>query len=400
MAKKRSRGNGEGTIYKCKSGYACQVTVGRKTDGSLDRKTVYGKSKPEIVERRDKIVNELRTGMFVREDKIPFGEWLDFWLKEYKSPPNIRLSTYISYETFIRVHIKPQLGNIYLRDLRPDHLQRFYNGKLRGGRADGKEGGVSVKTLRNIHNTVHEALDQALKCGHVFRNVSEATSLPKMTKSDIRVLTLKEMNIFMKAIENEFQRTAFLLSLSSGLRLGELLALTWDNVDLEEGILKVRRTLNRLKTFDEKSPKKTKLVLQDTPKTSTSRRNVPIPQSIIEELKKHKEKQIQDGLDNPLNLVITSEVGTPFEPRNFIRALHRIVKDCGLPHLNVHALRHTFATRLLEENERPKVVQEMLGHSTIGITLDTYTHVMPELKKCAAEKLNRFFDNYVMLQTQ
>lgn len=318
-------------------------------------------------------------------------------MKEYKSPPNIKLATYISYETFIRIHFKPLLGNIYLRDLRPDHLQRLYNSKLRGGRADGKDGGISTKTLRNIHNMIHGALEQALKCGFVFRNVSEATSLPKMIKSDIRVLTLKEMYVFMKAIEKEYQRTAFLLSLASGLRLGELLALTWDNADLDEGILKVRRTLNRLKTFDESSPKKTKLILQETPKTSTSRRNVPIPQSIVDELIKHKERQAEDGIDNPFNLVFTSEVGTPLEPRNLIRALHRIVKSCGIPHLNVHGLRHTFATRLLEENERPKVVQEMLGHATIGITLDTYSHVMPELKKSAADKMNHFFDSPVLV---
>ena len=242
---------------------------------------------------------------------------------------------------------------------------------------------------------IHEALEQALKCGFVYRNVSEATSLPKMVRSEIRVLTLQEMYMFIKAIEKEHQRMAFLLSLASGLRLGELLALTWDNVDLDSGILKVRRTLNRLKTFDENSPKKTKLILQETPKTSTSRRNVPIPQSIVEELKKHKEHQIDDGLDNPLNLVFISEVGTPLEPRNFTRMLHRIVKSYGIPRLNVHGLRHTFATRLLEENERPKVVQEMLGHATIGITLDTYSHVMPELKKSAAEKLNHFFNSPV-----
>lgn len=396
MAKKRSRGNGEGTIYKRPDGsYSCQVTVGRKEDGSFDRKTVYAKSKSEIVESRDKIINELRTGIFIREDKITLAEWLDFWLKEYKSPPNIKLATYISYETFIRAHFKPLLGHIYLRDLRPDHFQRLYNSKLRGGRADGKEGGISIKTLRNIHNMIHGALEQALKCGFVYRNISEATSLPKMIKSDIRVLTINEMNIFLNSIEKEYQRTAFLLSLASGLRLGELLGLSWDNVDLENGILKVRKSLNRLKTFDEKSSKKTKLILQDTPKTSTSRRNVPIPESINEELKKHKEKQVEEGLNNPWNLVIISEVGTPLEPRNLVRSLHRIVRSCGIPHLNLHALRHTFATRLLEANEHPKVVQDMLGHATIGMTLDTYSHVMPEIKKCAADKLNHFFDKPV-----
>ena len=114
MAKKRSRGNGEGTIYKRPDGsYACQVTVGRKDDGSLARKTAYAKSKSEIVEKRDEIINQLRTGTFIREDKITLSEWLDFWLKEYKSPPNIKLSTYISYETFIRIHFKPFLGHIF-----------------------------------------------------------------------------------------------------------------------------------------------------------------------------------------------------------------------------------------------------------------------------------------------
>lgn len=393
MAKKKTRGNGEGTVYKRPDGtYTCQITVGRKPDGSLDRKTIYAKTKSEALQKRDAIINELRNGTFVREDKITIADWLDFWLKEYKTPPNIKLATYISYETFIRVHVKPNLGSIYLKSLRPDHLQKLYNSKLKDGRADGKEGGISIKTLRNLHNMIHQALEQALKCGFIVRNVSEATSIPKIPKTEIRILSVEEMTIFLKAIQKERNCIAFLLSLFSGLRLGELLGLTWDNVDLENGILKVRKTLSRLKTFKENSPRKTELIMQDAPKTTYSRRNVPIPDSILLELKKHREKQSDEGLENPHNLVIISEVGTPFEPMNMIRILHRIIRECGMPHLNVHALRHTFATRLLEENERPKVVQEMLGHANISMTMDTYSHVMPELKKSAADKLNHFFE--------
>jgi integrase len=395
MAKKR--GNGEGTILKRKDGtWQAQATIGRETEtGKLKRITFYGKTQKEVQQKLAKALGEISQGIFIEPTKISVGEWFDTWLKEYKQPPIIKLSTYVSYEMFIRAHLKPILGCLLLKDLRPEHLQKFYNDKFRNGRVDGK-GGLSAKTLHNLHNMIHEGLEQAVKNNLIMRNVSKATTLPKRSKKEIRVLTLAEQKKFMKALSKERLNTAFILCLGSGLRLGELLALKWEDVNLDDGIIKVRKTLNRLKTLDEGSSTKTKLIFQD-PKTEKGRRNIPIPENIITELKAHRARQRQEkiafgGEFNELNLVFCSEAGTPLEPRSFIRKLHSIIEKSSIDHTNVHALRHTFATRLLEANEHPKVVQEMLGHANIAMTLDTYSHVMPEVKKAAAQKLNALFE--------
>ncbi len=394
MAKKR--GNGEGTILKRKDGtWQAQATIGRDSQtGKPKRITFYGKTQKEAQQKLAKALGEISQGLFIEPTRFTVGEWFNTWLTEYKQPPNVKLSTYVSYEMFIRAHLKPALGSIYLKDLRPETIQRFYNEKSKNGRIDGK-GGLSAKTLRNLHNMIHEGLEQAVRNNLIVRNVSNAITLPKRYKKDIRVLSLEEQSQFLKAIQDERLKAAFILCLGSGLRLGELLALRWEDVNLDEGIIRVRQTLNRLKTLDEESPTKTKLIFQE-PKTDKGRRNIPIPESIVLELKAHKSRQrleeLKIGADyNKESLVFCSEIGTPLEPRSFIRKLHNIVKKANINHANVHSMRHTFASRLLEVNEHPKVVQEMLGHANISMTLDIYSHVMPEVKKAAAMKLNSLF---------
>lgn len=285
---------------------------------------------------------------------------------------------------------------MFIKDLRPENLQKLYNEKSSSGRADGGKGGLSPKTVRNIHNIIHDALSQAVKNELIIRNVSEVTSLPRRPKKEMRVLTVEEQQKFMKIIESDTWSAAFFLDLASGLRLGELLALRWKDVDLKEGIVKVRQSLNRLKNFDTKDGGKTQIVFQE-PKTAKGTRNIPIPESIVEKLKIHqanqeKEKEKHGTSYNKNNLVFCSSVGTHIEPRSFIRKLHRLVKKAGIEHTNVHSMRHTFASHSLELGIHPKIVQEMLGHANISMTLDTYSHVMPEMKKDAATKLNSLFN--------
>jgi integrase len=342
MAKKRA--NGEGTILKRKDGkWQGQVTIGRdQSTGKLKRVTYYGRTQKEVQQKIASTLGEISQGLFIEPNKVTVSEWFDTWLKEYKQPPNVKLSTYVSYEMLIRVHLKP-LGDILLKDLRPEHVQRLYNEKSRNGRADSK-GGLSAKTIRNLHNMLHEGLEQAVRNNLTIRNVSNAATLPKRYKKDIRVFTLEEQGQFIKAIQDERLKAAFILCLGSGLRLGELLALRWEDVDLQEEIIKVRQSLNRLKTLDEDSPTKTKLIFQE-PKTENGRRNIPIPTNIVAELKTHKSRQRLEKLKigagyNVYNLVFCSETGTPMEPRSFIRKLHSIVEKSKIRHTNVHALRH------------------------------------------------------------
>ncbi len=264
-------------------------------------------------------------------------------------------------------------------DLRPDHLQSLYNEKFRSG--------LSPRTVEIIHTVIHGALKQAVKNGLVVRNVSEYCELPKKEKKEAKALTPEEMDRFLKALENDRLKAAFITLLGTGLRRGELLALKWQNVDLKQGTVAVKETLAWIA--------KKGFVFQP-PKTEKSRRTVPLPDDVLAELKRHKVRQAEERLmlgelyqDN--GLVFATELGTPIIPRNFERKYKALLKKAGLTGVKLHSLRHTYATRLLEAGENLKVVQELLGHSRISVTADIYSHVSPELKRTAVAKLNGMF---------
>lgn len=394
------RGNGEGTILKRKDGkgWQGQVTIGRDPEtGKLKRVTYYGKTQKEVQQKINKAISELNDGTFIKPHTVTFGEWADKWLEDYKRPPNVKLSTYVSYEMLIRQHLKPKLGSVLLKDLNSEVLQKFYNEQVANGRSDGK-GGLSPKTLRNLHNMIHECLQQAVYNNLIHRNISEATNLPKCSnKKEIRVLSKDEMQRFLRIISKERLKCAYILLLGSGIRLGELLALKWSDINFESGIMSINKTLNRLKTLDENSPTKTRLIFQE-PKTDKGKRLIPLSPKILDELLLHKsrqddEKELAEGIFNDIDLVFCSTIGTPIDPRSLIRNLHNICKNSGIKRINIHAMRHTYATRLLEANQHPKIVQELLGHSNISMTLDIYSHVMPDVKKSAVQTLDSLFNN-------
>ncbi len=373
------------------------ITLGRDPGtGKVKRLPVYGKTQKECSDKLIETLQSIKTQTFVEPHKITVESWMETWLNEYKKD-NIRPSTFSSYESIVRVHIKPNIGKAYIRELKPEQIQRFYNER--------KSSGLSARTIRNIHVILHEALDQAMRNNLVVRNVSEATTLPKQEKKEMRVLTPEEQNKFMSVLAKDKAGMIFKLDLATGMRRGELLALKWKDLDLKEGILKVNGSLSRTKVnFDKESAeKKTAIIIQE-PKTKKGKRTIPLFSSIVTELKEHKaaekEKFISLGWDDIKikqhfkdGLVFTNELGGHIEPRNLTRKFYSLVKAAGIPSTNLHALRHSLATRLLEMNVNPKVVQEILGHSTITLTLDTYSHVMPELKRDAADKLSSIFDN-------
>jgi integrase len=373
------------------------ITLGRDPGtGKVKRLPVYGKTQQECRDKLIETLQSIKTQTFVEPHKITVESWLDTWLKEYKKD-NIRPTTYSSYEYIIRVHIKPNLGKAYLKEIKPEQIQKFYNER--------KASGLSSRTVRYIHTVLHEALRQAVRNNLIVRNVSEATTLPKQEKKEMRVLTVKEQNEFMKVLSSDKKGIIFKLDLATGLRKGELLALRWADVDLKNGVIMVKQALSRTKVnFDKDSKENKTAIIIQKPKTKKGERSVPLFSSIASDLKAHKtaekdkfkdlgwddikiKQHFKDGL------VFTNELGGHIEPRNLSRKFYSLVKASGIPKANLHALRHSLATRLLEAGVSPKVVQEILGHSTITLTLDTYSHVMPELKKDAIDKLSGLFDS-------
>jgi integrase len=389
------RSNGEGTIYKRKTGGWCaELTIGKDPlTGRLKRKSFYGKTQKEVKEKLKTAKEKLDTGIISEDTKFTLGEWLETWLTKYKKDKR-RMRTFENYEYLIRIHIKPRLGSILLDKLSTEIIQDFYDMLLSKGRYDGK-GGLSQKTVRNIHNLLHCALEKALETRKIIFNPTNATELPTKEHKEIKVLTKEQELRFLQTAYKDRLGVAFILSLATGLRVGELLALRWEDVDLDKSILNVKQSIGRVKLFDENSATKSKLVFGE-PKTKAGRRLIPLPLNVVSLLRQHRKVQVEEKLKfgsnfNIENLLFCSQCGTPIDPKNFDRKFKNILKAAELEKINLHILRHTFATRLLELNEHPKVVQEILGHSNISITLDTYSHVLPEIKHNAAQKIDHLF---------
>ena len=398
MAKKRA--NGEGTIRQRKDGrWEGLYTVNYK------RKSVYGKTQAEVRKKLNEILNDINNGMYVENTNITLGAWLDEWLEVY-AKPSVKLSTYGSYEGYIRNHIKPEIGKIKLSALRADILQKFVNQKLVNGRCDKmkdvntnklvtKKGGLSEKTIKNMYNMIHSALKQAYKNGLVNQNVSELINLPKQKRNEMRVLSLEEQKALQLAVQDERLGIGIILSLFTGIRLGELLGLKFEDIDFENKTITIRRTLNRLKIYDN-SEKKTDIVIGE-PKTNKAKRTIPLQDFLVPLLKSHRAKMrteqikvanlyINDGF------VMCNEFGKHLEPTTYQKFFKNMLKTAGIQDTNFHTLRHTFATRALESGFDVKVLADILGHADASTTLNKYAHALPDHKKSSMEKLSFLYE--------
>lgn len=382
MAKRR--GNGEGSIYKRPNGnWVGQISVGYDpATGKLKRKSFYGKTRKEVAVKINQALQELRSGTYVEPTQTTFGEWLDKWLTLYKKG-QLKPSTYESYETLINVHIKPCLGKVPIAKLNADLLQSFYKEKLEKGRVDGK-GGLSTRMVRYFYTIIREALQEAVIGGLLARNVADATTPPIIKNKKVRPLEEEELLAFFETAREDRLFAAYFLAATTGLRCGELLGLCWDSVDLEHCTITIQRQLLVLKSG---------LVLAETTKSKSSRRSIVLTDDAIRELKAYRKRQAQEKLllgeayqDN--GLVFCKDNGAPLDPREFTKHFQRLLEKAGLPKVRLHDLRHTHASLLLARGVHPKVVQERLGHSSIAITLDLYSHLTPGLQKAAAATLN------------
>lgn len=381
------RGHGEGTIYKRKDGrWEGKLTIGYDTEGKPKRKTFYGKTRREVQEKMDKVKADLQAGTFVESNKITFEQWLNRWLEVYVKP-KVKPATFSNYVHLARTHIIPSLGKIELQKLTTDIIQEFYNQKSKSGRLDGS-GGLSPRIIHMMHQVISGTLKQAVKQRMIVFNPADATTRPRLKYKEMNPLTADEVKQYLDAARNERLHTAFLLELTTGMRRGELLALKWEDIDFDKGTLTVKTTLARVRVVDEG---KSKLMFSE-PKTEKGRRTIPVLPETLKELKAHKARQAQEKLlvgqayqDN--GLVFCTPEGKPIEPRGFHRKHTEILKKAGLRHVRVHDLRHTFATILLEANEDPKTIQELLGHAKVSTTLDLYCHSSINMKQQSISKL-------------
>lgn len=327
---------------------------------------------------------------------ITVGEWMDSWLERY-AKPTVRLSTYNSYETFIRTHIKPQLGRKYMNMLRAEDLQDFFVERSRNGNQKG--GGLSPKTLANIRNIMHLSFDQAVKNKVLSENLIESVKLPKAAKKEMRVLSREEQNRLIRAAQMSPEPSTFgiIFDLFTGLRMGEVCGLRWENVDMAQHSIRVCETRNRLPNYDDSIEASTSVYTVKATKTDNSLRTVYIPNSLFKDFKSYYEIQTSIRREYPAynrdGYVFCQANGQPYEPRTYQDLFKRCVKRAGIADANFHSLRHTYATRCLEEGMDVVTLSRLLGHANPSITLDKYGHALSDHQRMSVEKLDSLYQD-------
>lgn len=356
---------------------------GKRKTKWLNVRKELGLPKPATKRQAEQLLvdklKELQEGTYIEPSGMTVAEFLKKWVNDY-GKGSWRQSTLDNYSTIIRLHINPEIGAIPLDKLRPLNLQQLYAVKMEGGRADKKKGGLSVRTVRLIHHIMNESLAMAVKWGLVSRNVAEATTQPKAAAKKREAWTPEEARAFLSSLSGHRMYPLYLLALSTGMRRGEIIGLRWQDIDLDNGSLAISQAVVAVNG---------KAIVSE-PKTSSSRRTVALSAQVTETLRKHGESQKAElsalGAANE-GFVFTSETGGRLDPRNLLRHFQKTASNAGLRVIPFHSLRHTSATMMLQAGIHPKVVAERLGHSRINITLDTYSHVLPDMQSQAASAM-------------
>ena len=367
---------------RSKKSWSIVLYLGRDESGKRKQKwhTVQGTKKDAEAELA-RLINEVNTGDYVEPSKMLVREYLDRWLKDYAgqaaSPKTLE-----RYHQIIDGNIKPALGGYTLPKLKPLHIQSFYTEARTTGRKDGK-GGLSAQTVLHFHRILHRALGQAVKWQLLVRNPVDAVEPPRPERKEMKVLDNAGTAQLLKKLDGSLLYMPVIIAVTTGMRRGELLALSWRNVDLKSGQITINQALEQTKEG----------VRFKTPKTDRSRRGVALPSFVVDILKAHKKEQAETRLrlgpayENN-DLVFPRPDGTVWPPDSFSTAFAAFIRRSKLPHVRLHDLRHSHATQLLLQGVHPKVVSERLGHSKVGITLDTYSHVLPGMQEDAAEKID------------
>ena len=335
-------------------------------------------TRKEAEKRLSELLHQLDTGVFFKPGKTKLAEYLEIWLRDYVRP-NVSPRTAEGYESIVRQHLIPKLGNITLTQLKPEHIQRYYSELLSSGRCNGK-GGLSARSVRYNHVTLHKALDNAVKWGLIARNPTGSVDLPQEKRKEIHIMNELEMNRFLGAAKSTPYYALFYVALFTGMRRSELLALRWSDVDMLLCQLYVSRSVQRLLDGS--------LVYRE-PKTSRGRRMIALSPSTIAVLGEHRTKQenlmVQLGMQlKEDDLVFTRIDGSPVLPDTISHAWESLAIQTNLKGVRLHDARHSHASLMLKQGIHPKIVQERLGHASIQITLDLYSHVVPGLQEAAA----------------
>lgn len=377
MARKRK--NGEGTVRLRKDGrWEGRVVIGYDEKGLPKTKNVLAKTKGECIEKLKQLQEQYAPP---KSDKIkpemPFGDWIDFWYQNY-SKPKLRATTRAGYENRIYLHIIPELGDIPLNQLTQNDLQQFYARLKKNGRllhAEHYSESLSDTMVRGCHANCRSALEKAVQEGLIRVNPAVGCKLPPKKAREMQVLTREEIQRFLIQAKAEGYFELFLLELTTGLRRGELLALQWDDLNLETGELKITKQVYRTKEDG---------LLISQPKTKSSIRTVSLPQPLLAILKEYRE-----GINSRWMFPSPLKEDSPLDPAYIRTRLHLILEHAQCKQIRFHDLRHTFATMALGSGMDVKTLSSMLGHVSAATTLDIYTHITNPMRSEAAAKIDQ-----------
>ena len=362
-----------------KGTYELTVDLGKDSNGRRQRKFVNVKgTRKEADKKLRELAAAVDSGTALDLSKVNVSEFLERWMADYVAT-NTAPSTQDGYHFIVRCHLIPHLGNIPLKKLQPAHLQEYYAKALSTGRRDGK-GGLSARTVKHHHRVLSEALSHAVKWGVLSRNVAQMTDPPRPSRKEINILSPVDIDRLVDAFEGTDYYALVYTALYTGMRRGELLGLRWCDVDLPLATISVTQSLQRLYggEFSVREPK-----------SAHSRRLIPMPPSLAVLLRRHNEheeqrKELLGMTASPTDLVFSRYDGHPLDPSTVSHNFGDIVTKSGIKNVRFHDLRHAHASLMLRTGASPKVISERLGHSSIAITMDIYSHVMPGLQEEAA----------------
>jgi integrase len=367
------RSNGDGTIVQRRDGRFCAIAT--LPNGS--RRCMYARTKSEANAKLRAALETIRKGSDLPSEKLNVETFMRRWLEAKRA--QVRPRTWMRYEGDTRVHILPAIGHLKLVRLEPRHLEALYSDSLQSG--------LSSTSVHHLHTMIHGALHHALRRGLVLRNVADLVDPPSLQHHEMLFLTPDEVQTFLDSLEDDPMEALYTVAATTGMREGELFGLHWRQVDLRQGTISVITQLER----GGDQP------VFSAPKTARSRRRVLLCARAVETLQKHKARQSEQRLHvgsewRDLDVVFPNEIGGPLCQTNVIkRSFRPALRRARLPRLRFHDLRHTAATTLLAQGVNPKVVSEMLGHSSVAFTLQTYSHVVEGMQRDAVRALDDLF---------
>lgn len=371
---------GEGSVFQRKSDgrYVASVPI-----GGGKKKQEYYDTKREAERAKRRMLHELEQGKLVTARDQLLRDYLVDWLGIHRT--TVVETTAITYSNYIHGWVIPVLGHVKLQKLTGEMVQKMYAGWV-------KEKALALSTIHFIHTILKKALEDAVRMKRIAYNPLRDVVPPRVEDSDMQVLTQEQARLLVERSKSVSLYVPIVLAVSMGMRLGEILALHWSDVNLEKKQLEVRYTLSYMR---EQAMGQTAKFILGSPKTKASRRVIHLPDFVVEILKEYRRQQQQRRAAavrwEEYDLVMCTRHGTYMYPDLVRQKFHKLLQELGLPDMKFHGLRHSAATILLSMGINPKVVQELLGHSSINITLGMYGHVLPGMHEDAMSKMNDVF---------